>query len=211
MPMKTTVVSIALSLSFAFLLGALLHFVFFPPQSQQPSTKKANSIIQLNAPVAPFILQASTGKNLTERNLIGKWDLVFFGYTHCPDICPVTLQKMQQMTAQLAHDNPKLLANTQVIFISVDPKRDTPSHLRDYMNFFNADFIGASGSEETLSTVARSLFAVYETPDTTKEHYLVNHSGNIHIISPQGHLVAILKEPFDNLLARYFAVVRAHS
>src|SRR5210317_596495 len=92
---------------------------------------------------------------LTRAQLQGKWNLLFFGYTHCPDICPISLQTLADMVRAI--DDPDVARSLRVYFVSVDPERDKPELLADYVTYFNPDFTGATGAIEQLTPLTRSL------------------------------------------------------
>ena len=128
--------------------------------------------------------------------LRGKWSFLFFGYTHCPDICPITLAVMDQVHERL--DDTAVRARTQTIFISVDPRRDTPGRLRQYLAYFNPGFIGLSGSAEQVAGIADQIGAAYYVDETSdSQEYLVDHSGSLFLVDPGGRLVAKFSAPHD--------------
>ncbi len=132
--------------------------------------------------------------------LTGQWNLMFFGYTHCPDICPTTMTLLQQVIQSL--DQAQALTIEvqipKVIFVSVDGERDTPFHLKTYINFFSKEFIGLSGSKEQVDSLTGQLGVPYsiEDHDPGAMDYLVGHSGAIFLISPQGNLASIFQPPY---------------
>ncbi|MGD2117624.1 MAG: SCO family protein [Chromatiales bacterium] len=125
--------------------------------------------------------------------LKGHWNLLFFGYTNCPDICPTALASMAQVDNQLANIDRGLHEKTQVIFVSVDPQRDTPEHLKQFVSFFNPDFLAATGEQEQLKALTQQLSLQYrlQTPDE-KGDYLVDHSSWLVIINPEGQFHAVI-------------------
>ena len=128
--------------------------------------------------------------------LRGKWSFLFFGYTHCPDICPITLAVMNKVHERL--DSETVRPRAQTVFISVDPQRDTPGRLRQYLDHFNPDFIGLGGSVEQVAEIAGQVGAAYYTDETDNEQgYLVDHSGSLFLVDPEGRLVAKFSPPHD--------------
>lgn len=147
-------------------------------------------------PVAPFTLVDGDGAPFAAADLEGAWDLVFFGFTHCPDVCPNTLAVLRDTNRRLAaagHAPPR------VTLISVDPERDEPAVMRDYVAFFDPAFRAATGEPATIEAVARSLGAAF----FVEEHapgaaaYAVDHSAAVMIVDPQGRLVGQLRPPAD--------------
>lgn len=137
------------------------------------------------------------GERFGVEDFRGHWSLVFFGFTFCPDICPMTLASLNEMQQQLAAQGADI-DNLQTILVSVDPERDTPARLNEYVSYFNEDFIGVTGTEAELQTLTRGLGAVYviEEPDAAGD-YLIDHSASIFLINPQGQLTGIFTTPHE--------------
>lgn len=135
-------------------------------------------------------------KPFTPERFKGKWTFLFFGYTYCPDICPTTLTLFSQVRAEL--EKAGALNDVAFVFQSVDPPRDTPERLKEYVTYFHPDFMGVTGSEEAISTFARSVGAVYMrvTGDGRDEqNYLVDHSSTVFLIGPDAALHAVFTAP----------------
>ena len=124
----------------------------------------------------------------------GRWNVVYFGYTSCPDVCPTTLATFKQAWKDLGTRG--LTDSVQFDFISVDPPRDTPDHLRQYVDFFSHDFVAATGSDEELANLTKALGLVYSRSTDANGKIEVDHSGSAVIIDPQGRLVGIFRPPF---------------
>ena len=162
----------------------------------------------------PKILQnfSTTDQNEQEfglDKLIGKWSFLFFGYTNCPDICPITLSVFNEIYTDLHSKN--LNDDVQMVFVSVDPKRDSSEQLKDYVAYFNKDFIGLGGSLEKISTLTNQMGIAYFHDEATAEgDYLVDHSASVFLIDPDGRVVAIMSAPHDpeEMTAR-FSKIRA--
>ena len=133
--------------------------------------------------LAPFSLLDQHGLPFTNERLRGKWSFVFFGYTTCPDICPTTLTVFTQLYKQLP---PELQADTQIVFATVDPERDTVAQLQQYMPFFHADFIGVTGEPAAVDAFARSFGVAYSKIPQEGGSYLVDHSVRVFLINPDG-------------------------
>jgi protein SCO1/2 len=146
-----------------------------------------------------FELLDHNGQLLTRSNLAGKWSLMFFGYTHCPDICPASLQTMSDMIAAI--DDPDVLDAVQVYFVSVDPERDKPKVLAAYVTYFNAGFIGATAALEKLTPLTRSLGIAHNirNKNGTGTDYDVDHSSAIVLINPQAEYAGLFGAPHDAL------------
>lgn len=143
-----------------------------------------------------FLLEDHRGKAFTNENLKGQWSFVFFGYTHCPDVCPTTLELLNQVDQILKKETDIDLPKT--IFISVDPERDTVSQLAEYVPYFNPEFTGVTGSLENLQVLTKSLgIAFGKDSDTESKEYEVFHSSRIMLIDPEARLKALFSSPHD--------------
>lgn len=135
-----------------------------------------------------------TNNPFTLANLQGKWSFLFFGFTHCPDICPVTLAVMDKVHRQLEQAQ-----HVQTVFVSVDPERDTPARLAQYVSSFNPSFIGLGGSAEQIANLTGQIGLPYFLDKTeSEENYLVDHGASLFLVDPRGRLVAIFTTPHDN-------------
>ncbi|GIU29594.1 SCO family protein [Shewanella schlegeliana] len=143
-------------------------------------------------PLAPFTLTDQQGNSFTNADLQGKWSLFFIGYTSCPDVCPTTMGKLSSAYPKLSQDT-----ELQVVFISVDPKRDSREILESYIQFFNPEFIALTGEHSQLFPVTRSLGFVYAMIGDDSD-YQVDHSASFALISPKGEKIAIIKPKSDS-------------
>ena len=135
------------------------------------------------------------GQAVAVDELKDKWSLLFFGYTFCPDICPTTLAQLRQVKSEL----PKEAADRlQVILVSVDPNRDTPAQLQQYLGYFDKDFRGLTGSLENIQKLANAVSIPFIPADTSKPNYTVDHSGNLAVIGPDGKQRGFIRAPFNN-------------
>jgi protein SCO1/2 len=146
-----------------------------------------------------FELLDHNNQLLTRSSLEGKWSLMFFGYTHCPDICPASLQTMSDMLAAI--DDPDVLDAVQVYFVSVDPERDRAEILAAYVTYFNASFIGATAALEKLTPLTRSLGIAHDIRNKSEAStdYDVDHSSAIILINPQAEFAGLFGAPHDAL------------
>jgi protein SCO1/2 len=189
---KTVLVCVA---SIALVVGAVVNKVMQPAPLDRTSLQQAGIYLFDNPrPIPDIHLQSAAAQPWGRDNLNGQWDLLFFGYTFCPDICPTTLAELRQLMQKLPETARSQL---QVTFISVDPNRDTPEQMATYLNFFNAGFAGATGESEQLATLAKALSIAYIEPDTSSENYLVDHSGQVVIVDPSGRYVGFIRPPLD--------------
>lgn len=157
-----------------------------------------------------FQLTAHDQKPLDTARLKGKWTLLFFGYTHCPDICPVTLTELTQGVQQLT---PAVRDDTQVVFVSVDPKRDNPEHLGNYVHYFDESYIGATGELKQIEAFARQLDSKFSHETDPMGLPIVNHSSAILLLDPQVRYYARLSAPHyaENIRAQYLALRDSYS
>jgi protein SCO1/2 len=126
----------------------------------------------------------------------GHWSFLYFGYTYCPDVCPLTLVELANLKKRLAAD--RLAARAEYYFVSVDPKRDTPARLREYVAYFDSELRGLTGSADALAALALSTETAFDTPDGDDgDGYLVSHSSNIVLIDPNGRVRAVFTPPHD--------------
>ena len=147
--------------------------------------------------VADFELYTASGERFSRADLEGQWNLLFFGFTNCPDVCPDTLamlaRSMDQLELMRREEKP------QVVFVSVDPDRDQGELLADYVAWFNDDFIGVTGNDAQLQALTRQLGVVYfhEAPDEQTGFYNVDHSASVLIVDPQGRLYGRFAHPLE--------------
>ncbi|ADZ89881.1 SCO family protein [Marinomonas mediterranea] len=163
----------SLYMAFAVLLLAILATALY---MQTNNTEKAKST-RLGG---DFTLMTSEGP-VSLSDFPNKMKLVFFGYTHCPDICPLTLANVKVALKQLPDD---VRSQVQTIFISVDPKRDTPEHLSQYVHFFDPSFIGATDTQKNIDKVVKQYGAFYrfvDMPDSSMG-YSVDHSAQLYLM-----------------------------
>ncbi|WP_207814903.1 SCO family protein [Pseudomonas sp. 50_B] len=136
------------------------------------------------------------GQTVVIDELKGKWSLLFFGYTFCPDICPTTLAQLRQIKSELPKE---AVDKLQVILVSVDPNRDTPQQLKQYLGYFDKDFKGlTAASVEDLQKLANAVSIPFIPADTSKPNYTVDHSGNLAVIGPDGHQRGFIRAPLNN-------------
>lgn len=133
------------------------------------------------------------GQPFATRELSGRWHLVFFGFTACPDICPTTLSDMRRLLGQLS---PDVRDQLQLVLVTADPARDTPEQLKTYLGYFRSNFIGLTGEMEQLQQLSRALGLPFVPASDTEGEYNVAHSGNMALVSPDGKLRGHIRAPF---------------
>ena len=178
--MNTKVVQVGLGI--LALIGVVIAVTIFIPKTET----FRGTLYEPALPAPEIVLTQGDGSSFRLREKRGDIVLLFFGYTSCPDVCPTTLSEMKRVMAELGADAEKV----QVVFVTVDPKRDTPQKLQEYVSIFSPAFIGLSGSMEELEKVW-SDYGVYreeeELPNSATV-YLVNHTARVYLIDRDGNL-----------------------
>jgi protein SCO1/2 len=140
--------------------------------------------------IADFTLSDASGRPYTRADLTGAPTLVYFGFTHCPDVCPTTLAKLAQARRQAA------LATLRVLFVSIDPGRDTPAAVALYAHAFDPSFEGVTGRPEEIRAVARNFAVAVNRVDLPGGDYTMDHSAVVFLVDGEG-IVAIFTPPFE--------------
>ena len=156
--------------------------------------------------LTPFQLQSHKQGPFNEASLLGNWSFVFFGYLSCPDVCPNTLHELNSFRSLLKDETGTEPEDLQIIFVSVDPDRDSTEKLASYVAHFNRKFIGATAGKGAIDGLARQFGAGYEfEPETAPGQYLVAHTSAIFLVDPYGRLVATFSQPHyaSTLLSQY--------
>jgi protein SCO1 len=143
----------------------------------------------------PFSLVTQDGTRLSDSDLKGQYRLIYFGYSFCPDVCPVDVQKLMAGFRAFENAQPKLAAKTQPIFITVDPARDSPPVLEQFVSAFHPRLIGLTGTAAEIAAVAKAYAVIYETsPGATSGAYLVDHSRTTVLYGPTGEPIAMIAQ-----------------
>ena len=192
---KTVFILVALV---ALILGLTINKVLNGRSQGDPTALIDAGIILLpqsrNLPDVQMIDQ--DGQPVTVNELKDKWSLLFFGYTFCPDICPTTLAQLRQIKSELPKD---VVDKLQIVLVSVDPHRDTPQQLKQYLGYFDPQFIGLTpASTDELEKVANAVSIPFIPADTSKPNYTVDHSGNLAVIGPDGTQRGFIRAPLNN-------------
>jgi len=140
---------------------------------------------EVNLIGGPFTLTDHNGNTFTEQNLLGRYSLVFFGYTFCPDVCPTTLTDLGETMNLLGEEGEKV----KTVFISVDPERDNPEDLKEYVAYFHPNVVGLTGTPEQVAKVAKAYRIYYsreKTENTTDDDYTLSHSSIVYLMGPNG-------------------------
>lgn len=147
----------------------------------------------------PFTLTDQDGRKVSDRDFAGKYRLIYFGYTYCPDICPTDVQTLMKGYRKLEKSDPGLAARIQPIFITIDPERDTPEKVKQFVRAFHPKLIGLTGSESEIAAVAKD-YAIYykkQAPAAGAEGYLMDHARQALLFGPQGEPIALVAQDKD--------------
>ena len=137
----------------------------------------------------------SEGQAFSLSQLNGKWSVLFFGYTFCPDICPTTLAQLRELKSKLPE---AAQSNLQLVFVSIDPLRDNAAHIKEYLAFYKAGFIGLGGELPMIQALANGVSIPFIPADTSKENYTVDHGGNLVLVGPEGRMRGFIRAPLNN-------------
>ena len=200
-------VSLVAALGIILVLGYLAGRTFRDPA--RAATLAGMTVLEPASPLPEFRLHDQNNQVFDRARLQGKWSFVFFGYTHCPDICPTTLVALRDVQ-KIAGGKEQ---GIQYIFVSVDPDRDKAATLKNYLPYFHPEFLGATGGHGELTRLTRALGAYYESgearggssatapgvalPPPSLESYEVHHSAAIFLIDPEARLRALFAGPHD--------------
>jgi len=160
-------------------------------------------------PLTAFALTDDKNRVFDLASLKGKWSFLFFGFTHCPDVCPTTLAVLARARDSIAK-NMAGAEDIQFVFVSVDPNRDTTSKLRQYVDYFDTSFLGVTGDKAQISNLAGQLGAAYQVAFTPgMENYPVYHTTAVFLLDPRARYHAVFTPPHDaEAISRRFKVVR---
>ena len=160
-----------------------------------PMVLATGTFLVPSRPIADFSLLDHQGRRFGSANLRGHWSLMFFGYTNCPDFCPSTLATLAAVEKRMRTEGSP---PPQVIFVSVDAKRDTPAQMAKYVPYFDPDFIGLTADDQpAIEALAKQWGVAVSIRPATDGNYTVDHSAEIFVIDPKGDLAAILTGPFS--------------
>ena len=188
---RTTVV---MCLAFvALILGLFYHSVTREPVlSVEELSELGVFVLPRPRALAEFELETHDGQAFTEASLQGQWNLLFFGFTNCPDICPTSMAVMGQAARTLEQAGEGTFRG---ILVSVDPERDLPEKLAAYATAFHPDFIGVRGDIPELAEFGRQLNVAFAKVPDGAGGYTMDHTGNIVVINPRGHYHGFIKMP----------------
>ena len=171
---KKTILLVTIIVSFVIIL--FITFIFAEHLSRQNTPKKISDILK------NVNLIDHNGTKFNSKSLNEKPSLLFFGFTHCPEICPTTLSQLSEITENL--QNPIDLTN--IVFITLDPKRDTQDHLKEYIQYFNKNVIAITGQINEIKKLADNWNVFFETIGSSKENYNINHTATVFMLDRTG-------------------------
>ncbi len=181
-----------------FMFLVLISFIhrIGEPRVMSITETRANGLFLFEYPrdFGDFKLLDHNGVTFNRERLKQEWTLVFLGFTYCPDICPMTLTDLAELKRQLQGTEASAV---QIVMLSVDPDRDTPERLSDYVTYFDQDFLGITGPFETIQSVARSLNSPLRRVSNTDGSYSMEHSANVALINPEGDYHGFFRAPLD--------------
>jgi protein SCO1/2 len=165
------------------------------------------TVLAPTRPLPEFTLTDQAGATFDKNRMRGHWSLVFFGFTHCPDVCPTTLAMLAQAEKKIAA--PPAAVAPQVILVSVDPERDTPEQLAKYVKYFSPTFTGVTGPVTAIDEFTRELGIPVARTALPNGDYTVDHSAAILLFDPEGAMLAVFSAPHsaDLIAADYRRIV----
>ena len=172
---------------------ALAAGTFVALRMQAPSEPESALILPAPNPVPGFSLLNQDGMPIDQTVFEGQWDLVFFGFTHCPDVCPTTLQVLAAAKAALQEKGQSPLP--RIVLVSVDPERDSPEVLKQYVDYFGAGNLGITGTLDEITKLTSGLGIYFEKHASDGEDYAVDHSAAVLVINPDGGFEALFSGP----------------
>jgi protein SCO1/2 len=190
---KLTVVAILLFIM--FIVAGFVHRISLPRMMTE-TEMKANGLYLHQTPrdIGEFALVDHRGAPFTPARLEGRWSLLFFGFTYCPDICPTTMTFLNELVTSLEGTEAE---DIQVVMVSVDPARDTVEQLASYVPYFNPDFVGVTGQFLDIHRFATALNTPFRKVPGQGDNYQVDHGSNVVLINPRGDYHGFFKAPLN--------------
>ncbi|WP_081024910.1 SCO family protein [Pseudomonas amygdali] len=181
----------------ALVLGLILSQLLPGSGSEDQAALNDAGIVLLpkSRQLPTLSMSDQNGAAVALDGLKGKWTLMFFGYTFCPDICPTTLAQIKQIRTELPE---KVVERMRVVLVSVDPDRDTPQQLKQYLGYFDKQYIGLTAPVADIQKLANAVSIPFIPADTSKPNYFVDHSGNLALIGPDGTQRGFIRAPLNN-------------
>ena len=189
------------------ILPAMCFTVFGCSDNSIPPLLENVSVISRDTISSLDLIDHSKNK-VTNKNLKNSWSFVFFGFTHCPDVCPATLTQLAAINKSIDKQFESGI-NKQFLFVCVDPERDSLGHLAEYMRYFDPSFYGVTGEEDAIKNFEKQLGAFHRfDKKNSSGFYNVQHSSEIFLINPDGRLIAKFTPPMDiDLVLKQFSLL----
>ena len=172
-----------LAIGAAFLAGLVLCFGIVLMVTSRVSAPVAQQVAAIGG---PFKLTDQNGQAVSDQDLHGRPFLVFFGFTHCPDVCPTTLFEVSEILRALGRDADR----TRALFITVDPERDTPSVMKDYLSSFDPHLLGLSGDRAAIAAIAKGYRVYYKKVPLDQGGYTMDHTAIVYLMDKDGRFVS---------------------
>lgn len=166
---------------------------FADPPSEMISLRIPGYALPRPLALESFRLFDQQGREFTLDNLRNRWTLLFFGYTHCPDVCPTTLAQLRSVTELLSKHSDSVIP--AVVFVSIDPQRDNAGQLKEYAAQFVGDFTGVGGEPHEIDSFARQFRAKYAISGGTSTSYFIDHTSSVALINPNAQLHVLFSVP----------------
>ena len=199
-------ITVAAILTFIVIIVASFVYRIQQPRVMTEAETRANGLFLFETPrdLGAFSLIDHRGQAFTRENLKGPWTLVFWGFTHCPDVCPTTMAFLADVVSQLEQTEAE---DTQVVMVSVDPARDTQPVLAQYVPYFHPDFVGVTGEFTEILQLAHRFSAPFRKVTEADGSYQVDHSANVALVNPRGDFHGFFRAPLD--LAKFKVTYRS--
>lgn len=193
--------TIAILIAFILLVVYGFSWRMNQPVIMSKEQLQINGAIVLDKPriFSDFELEDHRGEVFNLDRMKGIWTIVFFGFTHCPDICPTTLTMLNETYSKLKDSEKELL---QVVMISLDPERDTVEKLAEYVPYFNPEFTGVTGNKHLIRRLTAELNVAYNQVPLSADDYTVDHSTQLILVNPMGHYHGFFKAPHTEITMR---------
>lgn len=191
---RTHTTVLALVALVALVMGLTVYKALNRPSQLDPAVLLDAGIVQLpqSRELPAVTLTDQDGQPRAANDLDGRWTLLFFGYTFCPDVCPTTLAELRQLQGLLSQEDRQRL---RVVMVTVDPARDTPEQLRQYLGFFDAGFAGLTGELDAIQTLSGRVGIPFIPGDASLPNYTVDHSANLALLAPDGRQHGFIRAP----------------
>jgi protein SCO1/2 len=176
-------------------LVVLVAAMFLLPRGQRGEPPQAATVLPEPRPLADVRFVDEDGREAHLGDFKGDFTLLFFGFTNCPDVCPLTLSLLAQVRADVARRAPRL--TPRVLFVSVDPNRDTPERIAAYLNGFDPEFIGVTAPDAELAPLLQALGVAVEKHEHGGANYNVVHNSAIYVLDPNAEWIAVTTGPHD--------------